>query len=564
MKLILVAGPNRGTVFDVPEPTCTIGRAHSNLVVLYDQRVSAYHAVVEPDGDRHAVRDLGSANGTYVDNLLVTRALLRPGSTIQLGETVLAFERPPLPSDDEAGVRIVDPMPGQTTAIFATVGKDETTILEEEGADDIEALREDRRNLLALYRVNNVINSATETRPLLCRVLEEVLEALNAERGFVLLQDAKSGELGPAAMRRRHAAGPASQLNISKAVTRQAMETGQAILSTAESGGPRVSVMCAPLHGRKEPQGLLYVDTPSGGGAFAPRDLQLLTAMAGQLGTALESVRLVEARVAGERFAAIGQAVAGLSHFIKNILTCMDGGAQIVQRGIEHNEPDALRRGWGIVRRNERKIADLVLDMLNYSGANEPLREPCSVNDLVGEVVESLGVESDRQFRGTEADKKFRVEQDLDPELPIAYLDSTAVHRCLLNLVSNAMDALPEDGGCLRFVTRYSPEEDAVRLAVADNGCGVEPDLLPFIFDGFRSTKGARGTGLGLAVVRKLVEEHGGRVEAESQPGQGSTFTLVLPVKPPRRREGRAPGPETQGVDRTALGKGRPQVGGNA
>jgi signal transduction histidine kinase/pSer/pThr/pTyr-binding forkhead associated (FHA) protein len=544
VKLIIIAGPNKGTVFDVQENRCTLGRAHSNRVVLYDQRVSAYHAVIEPDGGRHAVRDLGSANGTYVDSLLVTRALLRPGSTIQLGETVLAFERPPLPEDDGANFSVVDASPGETTAIYATVGKDETTILEEDSVGDIEALREDRRNLLALYRVTSVINSVSEIRPLLTRVLEEVLDALDAERGFALLREPESEELVPAAMRRRHAGGSTSPLTMSKSIARQVMDKREAVLSTTEVAGKRVSAMCAPLHGRTELQGLIYVDTPTSSQAFSPRDLQLLTAMADQLGTALENLRLMEARLAGERFAAIGQAVAGLSHYIKNILSCMEGGAQIVQRGIDHNDPEVAHRGWAIVRRNERKISDLVLDMLNYSGANEPLREPCSLNDLVEDVAEPLA---------GEADKEVRVECELDPDLPVAQLDSRAIHRCLLNLVSNAIDALPDEGGEVRLATAYDAEERMLHVSVQDSGCGIEPEILPTIFGAFASTKGSRGTGLGLAVVKKLVEEHGGRVEVQSEPGQGSTFTLVLPIEPPPRGQPATGGAETEGVPRPEI-----------
>lgn len=523
MKLIIVAGPNRGTVFDVHEDTCTIGRAHSNRVVLYDQRVSTYHAVVEPDGGRYAIRDLGSANGTYVDDLLVTRALLRPGSTIQIGETLLAFERPRLPDDQDADFRVVDATPGHTTAIHATLAKDETTILEEDGTDDIDALREDRRNLLALYRVNNVINSVQGIRPLLCRVLEEVLESLDAERGFALLREPGKVDLVPAAMRRRHATGTPAQLSISKAIAAEALEKDKAVLGTADVAGQRASALCAPMHGLKQLQGIVYVDTPTSGGAFSSRDLQLLTAMADQVGTALENARLVEARLAGERFAAIGQAVAGLSHYIKNILSCMEGGAQIVQRGIDGSDSDATRRGWAIVRRSERKISDLVLDMLNYSGANEPLREPCSVNDLVEDVVEPLA---------TESDKAVRIECELDPDLPVAYLDARAIHRCLLNLLSNAIDALPDTGGPIRLKTAHDPHDGTITVSVADTGRGIDPEVLPGIFDAFISTKGARGTGLGLAVVRKLVEEHGGRVGVQSVQGEGSTFTLYLPITP--------------------------------
>ena len=128
------------------------------------------------------------------------------------------------------------------------------------------------------------------------------------------------------------------------------------------------------------------------------------------------------------------------------------------------------------------------------------------------------------------ADKEFRVECDLAEDLPVALLDLTALHRCLLNLLSNAIDAVPDEGGVVRFITRRHPDERAIRVAVADNGCGIDPELLPTIFDVFVSTKGSRGTGLGLAVVQKLVEEHGGRVDIDSEPGKGSTVTLVLPL----------------------------------
>jgi signal transduction histidine kinase len=117
----------------------------------------------------------------------------------------------------------------------------------------------------------------------------------------------------------------------------------------------------------------------------------------------------------------------------------------------------------------------------------------------------------------------------------MAVVDSNAVYRCLLNLVSNAIDALPDDGGTVGFATRYDRQERVARLAVADSGCGIAPELLPMVFDVFVSTKGSRGTGLGLAVVQKLATAHGGRVEVDSQLGKGTTFTLVLPLHPPQQ-----------------------------
>jgi len=525
MKLIIASGPNKGAIFDVHEGSCAIGRAHANQIVLYDRRASARHAVIEPANSGHTLRDLGSSNGTYVNGLLVARVELQPGDLIQVGDTVLAFEHLPPPDEEAAPFRVVRDAAEGTSAIRATVTRSESSTLVDprETAVDIGELREDRGKLLALYRVNNVINAAGDSRELLARVLEEIFDVLRAERGFVMLLDERTGDLIPAAMRRRHAADAAEQLAISRAITHQVIDIGEAVLSVeaADPSGGR-STMCAPLHGRQKLQGIVYLDTASAH-AFSARDLQLLTAMANQLGVALENLRLHEARLADERFAAIGQAIAGLSHYIKNILGCMQGGAQIAQRGIDADNRTLLLKGWDILRRNERKISELVLDMLNYSGAAEPLREPVQANDLVDEVTESIGAD---------AEKAFRVERDLAPDLPIAQLDSTAIHRCLLDLLSNAIEALPDDGGVIRFITRFDPAEQAVRISVADNGCGIEPEFLPRIFDVFVTTKGAKGTGLGLAVVDKLIKEHGGRVGVQSERGRGSTFTLVLPIQP--------------------------------
>ncbi|MFP4056116.1 MAG: ATP-binding protein [Candidatus Brocadiia bacterium] len=537
MKLIIARGPNKGSLFDVPDERCTIGRAHSNRVVLYDRRVSAHHAAVEPQDSGYEIRDLGSSNGTYVNGLLITRSRLRPGDAIQLGDTVLAFERLPQQEAEPPSFEVVRDAPEQSSTIRATVKqKDSSTIV---GARrkkvDVDALREDRRKLLALYRVNSAINSVRETHEMLCRVLEEIFDVLNAERGFVMLLDQETGALLPAAMRRRRAEDDAPQVTISRTIARQVIEQGEAVLSADAAHDERFaasesivahgirSAMCAPLHGRASLQGIIYLDNVGSAHSFTPRDLRLLTAMANQVGIAVESSRLVEARVAGERYAAIGQAVAGLSHYIKNILGCTQGGAAIVQRGLATSDLEAVQRGWEIVRRNEAKISELVLDMLNYSGAAEPLTRPSQVNDIVRETAEDVA---------PQAEKEVRVECDLAPHLPEARVDPNAVHRCLLNLVSNAIDALPDAGGVVRLATRYDRDEQAVRIAVTDNGCGIEPELIPTLFNVFVSTKGSKGTGLGLAVVDKLVKEHGGRVEVASSPGEGSAFTLVLPLEP--------------------------------
>jgi len=538
MKLIIANGPNKGNVFAVPDEPCMIGRSHSNRVVLYDRRVSARHAIIEPTPQGAEIRDVGSSNGTWVNGRQAATSPLEPGDIIRLGDTELAFEQLPATEEHKTSFVVLQDGGESPTSIRAKVTRKDSTVFVKAPADaaDVEALREDRRKLLALYRVNSAINSVRDTRDLLSQVLGEIFDVLNADRGFILLLDEGSGELVPAAMRRRHPREDGEQLTISRTIAHQVLERGEAVLSADAAVDKRFagsdsvvaygtrSAMCAPLHGRDKTHGIVYLDTADDSRAFSASDLPLLTAMANQLGIAIENASLTEARLGDERFAAIGQAIAGLSHYIKNILGSMQGGAHIVQRSIEGGNLESLRRGWDIVRRNERKIAELVLDMLNYSGASEPLLEPTQANAIVQEVADAVGAEGKEDIRA---------ECDLAPDLPMASLDRAAIHRCILNLLSNAIDALPEAGGVIRFATRHDPDERAIRISVTDNGCGIDAALLPTIFDIFVSTKGARGTGLGLAVVKKLVGEHGGRVEVASEAGKGSTFTLVLPLRPP-------------------------------
>jgi signal transduction histidine kinase len=108
-------------------------------------------------------------------------------------------------------------------------------------------------------------------------------------------------------------------------------------------------------------------------------------------------------------------------------------------------------------------------------------------------------------------------------------VDPQGIHRCLLNLLTNAVDAVEEDDGEVRISTHYQ-EENGMLITVEDNGSGIPEQISQRIFDVFFSTKGSQGTGLGLAVTKKIIEEHGGRIEVQSIPDQGTTFTIQLPT----------------------------------
>jgi signal transduction histidine kinase len=160
--------------------------------------------------------------------------------------------------------------------------------------------------------------------------------------------------------------------------------------------------------------------------------------------------------------------------------------------------------------------------MLAYSKERKPETQLCQVNGICKEAAELM-------FGRIQA-KTGKLHLDLDQKLPGIQADPQGIHRCLLNLISNAFDALEQDDGEVRIITRSNPEESDVLITVEDNGAGIPENISQRIFDVFFSTKGSQGTGLGLAVTKKIIEEHKGSIEVQSNPGQGTKFTVRLPV----------------------------------
>jgi signal transduction histidine kinase len=132
--------------------------------------------------------------------------------------------------------------------------------------------------------------------------------------------------------------------------------------------------------------------------------------------------------------------------------------------------------------------------------------------------------------------------------MPILMFDSECMHRAVLNVVTNAIDAcLERENGRVEVTTQFSDDERVARVTVVDNGSGIEKDDLEKIFAVFVSRKGGRGTGLGLPVSQKILEEHGGRIRVESKVGEGSRFTMEFPAISPPTSPTVAPMPPVRG-----------------
>ncbi|UCG81501.1 MAG: response regulator [Desulfobacterales bacterium] len=241
--------------------------------------------------------------------------------------------------------------------------------------------------------------------------------------------------------------------------------------------------------------------------------------------------RLQRELIENERLSAIGQAVAGMGHYIKNILNGLQGGVYIVNVSIKKNKPDLLPKGWAMIEGNIKKISDLVMNMLIYSKEREPDYAPCSPNEIAQEVYIHM------QDKASQSN--VRLSTDLDLSIVECYIDGNGLHRSLLNLVTNAIDACildPDEDKDWSVLIRSQKENGGLRFDVVDNGMGMTQEVQQKLFERFFSTKGGKGTGLGLLVTREIVDQHGGTISVKSEPGQGTTFTIRFPNTPPEEK----------------------------
>jgi PAS domain S-box-containing protein len=233
--------------------------------------------------------------------------------------------------------------------------------------------------------------------------------------------------------------------------------------------------------------------------------------------------------VNSERLAAVGQTVAGMAHCIKNILHGFKGGSYLVDVGLERDNSDKLRNGWAMIQRNITRTSDLVMDLLSYSKEREPEYEPCHPNEIAADVCDLL--------EGVAREHDVTLLKQFSDRITPVVMDPRTVHRCLMNLVTNAIDAciFDSDADKTHQVTVVTAREDTggVRFDVKDNGCGMSEAVRAKLFSSFFSTKGVKGTGLGLLVTAKLVEEHKGTIDVASTEGEGTTFSIRFPAQLP-------------------------------
>jgi signal transduction histidine kinase len=550
-RLLVIKGADEGKQFDLVEPIISVGREGSNRIRLHDTEVSRRHAEFRRTDDGYALFDLGSANGTFINNLQVAEARLQTGDHIAIGQTLLVYTTGRKDKPQQAGdlAEQISLLPRDdlelSSAIVKAIGEAEGSKILTQTENASPWLRGALANLAIMYEASTAVSHILDLGELLDRMLELVFRSVPADRGCIMLRQSGS-ELEPRALRWRKEGDHPQKVELSRTIVDHVLQQRQGVLVTDAPHDERFStgqsivrfgireVICVPMRGRHETLGVLYLDTqttareiaqqPTALGKFTEDHLALAIALGHQAALAVEETRYHQALLQAERLAAIGQTIAALSHHIKNILQGLRSGSDIIKMGLTEKNDKLVQQGWKVAEKNQERIYDLVMDMLSYSKDRIPAVESSSVNSIVKEVVELLLPRA--------AELNVKLEISLGDNIPVILADPEGIHRALLNIAGNALDAVEgRDGPQVTIGTRA--DDNWVRIVVLDNGVGIAAEQLKDIFKPFVSTKGSRGTGLGLPVSRKILREHGGDISVQSQAGVGTKFTLRLPVKSP-------------------------------
>ncbi len=392
------------------------------------------------------------------------------------------------------------------------------------------------RKFEVLQRISVFISSIDSLQKLLTLIMEESKSILNAEASSLLLYDREekvlffkvaTGDKGSKVKTIKLKLGQGiagTCAKEKKVINVKDTSKDKRFFSSADkkSSFQTKSILAVPLTGKKgKLLGVLEVLNKKDGTPFDDGDEELMGIIAGQASLAVENAQLYIESMKNAKMAGVGETMLSLSHDIKNILNGLSGGVYLLDETMASVEGEYVQDAWGIVKSNVNRISDLILDMLNYSSKKQPLFHKVVLNDFLKDAV-SVYDEKLKQ-------KRIELQYEFDPSIKEAGIDTVGMQRVILNLFSNAYEAVSESSGVIKICTELLPK-GMCSITIRDNGSGIPPENLKKIFDIFFTTKGHKGTGLGLAVVKKIVTEHNGLIDVSSEPGQGTAFTIKIPL----------------------------------
>jgi signal transduction histidine kinase len=392
--------------------------------------------------------------------------------------------------------------------------------------------------LARLLSVTQQLNAELDIEAVLDAATRQTIELFEAESVFIAELAGEDRLIFRAAVTFRGDTIPSPENEVSHALIREVARRREPVLVTNAQEDPRFaevssvqelqlhSVMAAPLLARGDLMGVVYADNRLVSGAFDQRKLDLLGLFANHVGVALRNARLFQeltdtrAELAqSERLRAIGEVATFFAHKVKNPLTSI----QILIDALrERWEDDELRdRVFHVVPREVARLNDAVATILDYARPTPLIRVPVRLAGLMDSALKAL--------EGEIAGLAVEVSLASEPDLPRVLADGERLREVFVNLVKNALEALTGQPRRRLAIELVRADEARIEVTVEDSGCGIADDQLERVFEPFVSSK-ETGTGIGLALSRKLIREHGGDITAGRSRLGGARFRIMFPV----------------------------------
>lgn len=516
LVLEVIDGPDLGCVYPLPqgEPQL-IGRSSESLPIT-DPTVSRRHAELTPDGDKWFLRDLDSSNGTFLNGRrLVDRVALRQSDEVGCGSTLfLVGEQTSLPTETLLSSTSLD---SSAESIIVT---------------SPHSFQAAKNHLRMVYRLTAATAGTVDSSAILQRLIAVVADEFEPDRAIgVLFND--EGTIATSIEVRDGNLLDKAQIFCESLVLHVCKERrGLLIADITEdirfSGDDAVKesdlrgCICVPLVAHDQVLGAILLESHSATRHWTDDEFQLLTAATEHAGLAILTANLVRTRLHHERLAAMGETVASISHSVKNILQGLRSGAGAIELALGRGDIDLAKEGWPILARNLDRVYALTFNMLAWSRAGHP---EISLVNLTVVIEDAISL-----VRGAADRRKVAIRVDIEDDMPPIPIDQTAILQVLLNILNNAVEAAPSKTGIVAILASIPRSGDMVRIAIEDNGPGIDTSQREAVFRAFHSTKGQRGTGLGLAVSRKIVLEHQGTINILDAPHGGTLFNIYLPL----------------------------------
>jgi len=404
------------------------------------------------------------------------------------------------------------------------------------------------RSTETLLAVSQAVGSTLDPTETLRRVAREAGQALGADAVGAYLADPERTYLRPIAG--YHVPKEMTQSFMTAPIPleghkllQEAWSTGEARYASDVENDPRVnretvarfphrSMLFVPMTVKGEPIGGLFLLWFSRPRQFSPEEVRLVEGISRQAALGIENARLYEGvkrhlnelqqtqaqLIQSAKLAAIGELAANVAHEINNPLTAVLGFASYLAEQIASGQP--MREELDLIQEEAGRARDIVRDLLDFSRQHDFAAEPTDLNLVLRQTLAMV-----RRQRVVD---NITFSEHYAPELPLAEVDVSRLKQVFLNIVNNALYAMSDVGG---LTVRTSAADSQVLVEFTDTGSGIAAEHLDRIFDPFFTTKpDVSGTGLGLSVSLGIVQSHGGTIEAKSEVGRGSTFTVKLPA----------------------------------